>query len=111
VFIPVSFSSETLFGLLAIMPFIIGYMNPPRYDSPPTPPDRRTPEEKAFDAMIKRINDEIERLTRLRDTHLMQRECEKELKAATGNMEALKRKMESVQKSIREQSEIGSSGA
>ncbi|OGN09657.1 MAG: hypothetical protein A3J46_01540 [Candidatus Yanofskybacteria bacterium RIFCSPHIGHO2_02_FULL_41_11] len=104
--IPTSINPESLLGFLAILPFIIGYgaPQPPRPELSPL--DRRTPEEKAFDRMIWEIDRKIEKLTQLKNAYLQQRDCERELRAATGNIESLRRSLESMKKLIEELSKV-----
>lgn len=101
--VPIAINLHSLLGILLSSPFILGYMPRQGYDPPaPPPPDRRSPEEKEFDRMIKALETEIDKLTRLKDAHLQQKECERELKTAVGNVEAVKTKLESTKKTIEE---------
>lgn len=105
--VPVAVNLHSLLGLLLSSPFILGYMPRQSYDPPtPPPPDRRSPEEKEFDRMIKALETQIVRLTQLRDAHLQQKKCEDDLKRATGNIDILQAKLKSIKKSIEELSTI-----
>ena len=105
--VPIDLNLYSLLGVLISSPFILGYMPRQVYDPPePPPPDRRSPEEKEFDRMLKALEAEIERLTRLRDAHLQQKGCEDDLKKAVGNIDTLQTRLKSTQKLIGELSKI-----
>ena len=104
---PIDLNSHLLFSISLFLPFILGYMPAQSYHHPsPPPPDRRSPEEKEFDRTLKALEAEIERLTRLRDTHLAQKKCENDLRHATVNIDILQAKLKSTKKIIEELSKV-----